>query len=170
MLEAVAPRRIMAFDFGTKRHGIALGNELTASVTPLMALPAQDGIPAWQLLDQLVAEWQPDCFVMGLPLEEDGRDTPLSLRARKMAKRLFGRYGQACFSIDERGTTRAAKAIVREQGHRGNYREDPVDSLAAALLLETWLQLDPEMAQQSLIAGPHYHGAASPASPPPPNC
>lgn len=150
------PRLILAFDFGSKRHGVATGNELTRTVNPLTVVPAQDGIPAWQLLDALIAEWQPDVFVVGLPLEEDGSDTPLSLCARKFAKRLFGRYGKACYGMDERGTTKMAKVIVKQQGHRGNYREDPVDSLAAAMILEGWLALDPASDNRFLrtIAGP----------------
>lgn len=141
MPDSATPRVLMAFDFGSKRHGVALGNELTATANPLDVLPARDGIPAWQLLDQLVAEWQPDAFVIGLPLDEAGQATPLSQRATKFARRLFGRYGKSCYGMDERGTTRAAKRLVRQAGHRGNYREDPVDSLAAAFILQAWLDL-----------------------------
>lgn len=159
------PRLIMAFDFGSKRHGVAMGNELTATATPLTEIPAQDGIPAWQLLDQLVAEWQPDIFVVGLPLAEDLSETPLSLRARKFARRLFGRYGKACYGMNERGSTRQAKALVNEHGkHQGNYRQDPVDKLAAAVILESWLQLSTQQANpytQQQIAGPDYSKATA---------
>lgn len=151
-------RLLMAFDFGSKRHGVAIGNELTRTVNPSRVIPAQEGIPSWELLDALVKEWQPDAFVMGLPLEEDLTDTPLSLRARKFARRLFGRYGKPCYGMDERGTTRMAKAVVKQLGHKGNYREDPVDSLAAAMILEGWLALNPESNSPFLqqIAGPDY--------------
>lgn len=134
-------RLVMAFDFGSKRHGVATGNELTGTATPLQVITAKEGVPVWAQLDVLVQQWQPDIFLVGLPLEEDLGWNDLSLRARKLAKRLFGRYGKTCYGMDERGSTRAAKAIVRQQGHRGNYREDPVDSLAAAIILESWLAL-----------------------------
>ncbi|SFX39200.1 Holliday junction resolvase RuvX [Marinospirillum alkaliphilum] len=151
-------RRVMAFDFGSKRHGVAMGNELTRTANPLGVIPAKDGIPSWELLDALIREWQPDLFVVGLPLAEDGSETPLSQRARKFARRLFGRYGKACYGMDEHGTTRMAKAVVKQQGHRGNYREDPVDSLAAAMILEGWLALEPSTASPFLqsIAGPDF--------------
>ena len=153
------PRLIMAFDFGSKRHGAALGNELTRTVNPLTEIPAKEGIPAWEILDSLIKEWQPDAFVVGLPLDEALEETPLSQRARKFAKRLFGRYGKTCYGMNERGSTRTAKEIVKRQGgHKGNFREDPVDRLAAAVILEEWLQLDPKGDSVYLkqIAGPNF--------------
>jgi putative Holliday junction resolvase len=62
----------------------------------------------------------------------------MSTRARKFGNRLYGRYGKPCEMVDERGSTREAKTLAREAGHRGNYREDSVDGLAAALILEGW--------------------------------
>lgn len=159
VIAASKPRLIMAFDFGSKRHGAALGNELTRTVNPLTEIPAKDGIPAWQILDALVKEWQPDVFVVGLPLDEQLDETPLSLRARKFARRLFGRYGKACYGMNERGSTRIAKAIVKQQGgHKGNFREDPVDRLAAAVILDEWLQLNPngDSVYLKQIAGPDF--------------
>ncbi len=157
MPEVTAARVIMAFDFGSKRHGVALGNEFTATANPLDVIPARDGIPAWELLDRLVKDWQPDAFLVGLPLDEQGLATPLSQRATKFAKRLFGRYGKSCYGMNERGTTRAAKRLVKQAGHQGNYREDPVDSLAAAFILQAWLDLalhQPESHFLQPLAGP----------------
>lgn len=161
MPEASSPRILLAFDFGSKRHGVAVGNELTATANPLDVIPARDGIPVWELLDALVAEWQPDAFLVGLPLDEEGAATPLSQRATKFARRLFGRYGKACYGMDERGTTKAAKRLVAKTGHKGNYRKDPVDSLAAAFILQAWLDLqlevDPDSSQNNFLqplAGP----------------
>ncbi|MDR9468092.1 Holliday junction resolvase RuvX [Marinospirillum sp.] len=165
MPDVSRPRVLLAFDFGSKRHGVALGNEMTATANPLDVIPAKDGIPAWQLLDALVADWQPDAFLVGLPLEEDGSPTPLSQRATKFARRLFGRYGKSCYGMDERGTTKAAKRLVKLDGHKGNYRLDPVDSLAAAFILQAWLDVNrqPEEAGEAArflepIAGPQVRG------------
>lgn len=152
------PRMLMGFDFGTKRHGVALGNELTQTVTPLTEIPARDGIPAWQILNALIEEWQPDAFVVGLPLDENLAGTELSQRATKLAKRLFGRYGKPCYGMNERGSTKQAKKLVRlEGGHQGNFSKQPVDSLAAAVILEDWLNLCPDSNSPYLqqLAGPH---------------
>ncbi|SFH59316.1 Holliday junction resolvase RuvX [Modicisalibacter xianhensis] len=131
-------RLILAFDFGTRRIGVAVGNELLASASALDPLPARDGIPDWNVVTRLVEEWRPDLFVVGLPLNMDGSESEMSLRARKFGKRLFGRYGKPCEMADERGSTSEAKTIAREAGHRGNYREEGVDGLAAQLILEGW--------------------------------
>lgn len=131
-------RLILAFDFGTRRIGVAVGNELLGSARELAPLPARDGIPDWSQVERLVEEWQPGLFVVGLPLELDGSESEMCRRARKFGKRLFGRFGVPCEMVDERGTTREAKAIARERGHRGNYRDDGVDGISAVLILESW--------------------------------
>ncbi|MDN3525056.1 Holliday junction resolvase RuvX [Halomonas sabkhae] len=133
------PRLILGFDFGTRRIGVAVGNELTASARALDPLPARDGIPDWHQVSRLIEEWQPDLFVVGLPLNMDDTESVMSTRARKFGKRLFGRYGIPCEMADERGSTREAKTIARDAGHRGNYRDDGVDGLAAVLIVEGWL-------------------------------
>ncbi|PXX96632.1 Holliday junction resolvase RuvX [Halomonas sp. LBP4] len=131
-------RLILAFDFGTRRIGVAVGNEMIHSARPLDPLPARDGIPDWAVVARLVEAWRPDLFVVGLPLEVDGSEAEMCARARKFGKRLFGRYGIPCEMVDERGSTREAKAIAREAGHRGNYRDEGVDGISAVLILESW--------------------------------
>jgi putative Holliday junction resolvase len=131
-------RLILGFDFGTRRIGVAVGNELLASARELDPLPARDGIPDWQQVARLVEEWRPDLFVVGLPLTVEGKEQPMSTRARKFGKRLFGRFGVPCEMVDERGSTGEAKVIARERGHRGNYREASVDGISAVLIVERW--------------------------------
>jgi len=135
---APGSRLILAFDFGTKRIGVSVGNELLASARELEPLAARDGIPDWRVISALVEEWRPDLFVVGLPLNMDGSESEMSTRARKFGNRLFGRYGVVCEMFDERGTTREAKTIARDQGHAGNYRQQSVDGIAAVLILEGW--------------------------------
>ncbi|MGO1430698.1 MAG: Holliday junction resolvase RuvX, partial [Halomonas sp.] len=117
-------RLILAFDYGTRRIGVAVGNELLHSARELTPLTARDGIPDWKVVSQLLTEWQPDLLVVGLPLNMDGSESAMSIRARKFGNRLHGRYGKPCEMVDERGTTREAKLIAREAGHKGNYRQD----------------------------------------------
>lgn len=134
---ATGQRLVLAFDFGVRRIGVAVGNEMIGSATALEPLVARDGIPDWNAVTRLVEEWRPDLFVVGLPLNMDGSESEMSTRARKFGKRLYGRYGKPCEMVDERGSTREAKAIAREAGHRGNYREEGVDGIAAQLILES---------------------------------
>ncbi|MGM0614949.1 MAG: Holliday junction resolvase RuvX [Pseudomonadota bacterium] len=137
-MATMGQRLVLAFDFGTRRIGVAVGNELLKSARELTPLPARDGIPDWNQLTRLVEEWQPDLFVVGLPLNMDGSESAMSTRARKFGNRLHGRYGKSCQMVDERGTTREAKQVAHAAGHRGNYRQDSVDGIAAVLILEGW--------------------------------
>ncbi|MCB8890677.1 Holliday junction resolvase RuvX [Vreelandella malpeensis] len=137
-MAAPGQRLILAFDYGTRRIGVAVGNELLQSARELDPLTARDGIPDWQRVEALLKEWQPDLLVVGLPLNMDDSESEMSKRTRKFANRLHGRFGKAVELVDERGSTREAKAIAREAGHRGNYREESVDGIAAVLILEGW--------------------------------
>lgn len=130
---------VLAFDYGLRQIGVAVGNSLLATSQPLCVLQARDGIPEWAQIAALVAEWQPGLIVVGDPLNMDGTVSPLALRARKFARRLHGRLGLPVEMSDERLTSYAAKSAQREQGHRGDYRAAPVDSYAAELILQTWL-------------------------------
>ena len=129
---------VIAFDFGTQRIGVAVGQALTGSGTPLVPIKAKDGIPDWQVIEKLLQEWQPQRLLVGLPLNMDGSESDMSRRAKKFANRLHGRFGLAVTTVDERLSTFEAKQAVKQQGHKGNYREDPVDSIAAQILLEDW--------------------------------
>ena len=140
MAEGVGQRLVLAFDFGVRRIGVAVGNELLGSATALDPLMARDGIPDWHVIARLIEEWQPDLFVVGLPLNMDDTESEMSLRARKFGNRLHGRFGKPLEMFDERGTTRAAKAIARDEGHRGNYRDHGVDGIAAELILTGWFE------------------------------
>ncbi|MGJ8525825.1 putative pre-16S rRNA nuclease [Halomonadaceae bacterium LMG 33818] len=137
-------RLVMAFDFGSRRIGVAVGQEMLGSCTPLPPLTARDGQPDWSKVTDLVLEWRPDLFVVGLPLNMDDSESEMSRRARKFGNRLYGRYARPIEMVDERGSTREAKKIARERGRKaGSYREDGVDGIAAELILKAFFQAPP---------------------------
>lgn len=129
---------LLAFDYGLKNIGVAFGQSVTGTANELPPLGARDGIPNWDHIAKLIAEWQPQRLLVGLPLNMDDSESELSQRARKFANRLHGRFGLPVELFDERLTTRLAKEEARERGHKGNYATMPVDSIAARLLLESW--------------------------------
>lgn len=135
-------RTVMAFDFGLRQIGVAMGNSLLGTTRPLPIVRAKEGIPDWQALEILVKEWQPDLLVVGDPLNMDGSDSELCPRARKFANRLHGRFGLKVEMVDERLSSFEAKSQSTERGHKGDYKQAPVDSLAAELILRTWLSGD----------------------------
>lgn len=135
-----AHRRAMAFDYGTRQIGVAVGQTLTGSAEPLTNLRARDGVPDWDQIAKLIREWEPNVLVVGLPLNMDGSASDMSERAARFARRLNGRFQLPVETIDERLSTFEAKQHLKSQGRTpSSYRDDPVDSLAAALLLQTWL-------------------------------
>jgi putative Holliday junction resolvase len=132
-------RTVMAFDFGLRQIGVAIGNCLLGTTQPLPILKAKEGIPQWHELEALVEEWRPDLVVVGEPLNMDGSDSEMSARASKFARRLQGRLGLEVAMVDERLSSFEAKQLSREQGHRGDFKKQPVDSVAAELILMSWL-------------------------------
>jgi putative Holliday junction resolvase len=133
-------RTVLAFDYGLRQIGVAVGNCLTSSTQPLTILKASQGIPHWPELENLVKEWQPDLIVVGDPLNLDGSDGVLCERARKFGRRLHGRFGITIEMTDERLSSFEAKQNLRQQGHKGDYKASPVDSYAAELILQTWMR------------------------------
>ncbi len=133
----------MLFDFGTKSIGAAVGQSITGTAAELKPLSARDGIPQWPQIEALLKEWQPNQLLVGLPLHMDGTESALSARARKFGARLQGRFGLPVTMVDERLSTREAKTTARARGHKGNYAQAPIDSIAARILLEDWLQQQP---------------------------
>ena len=133
-------RLLLGFDYGTRQIGVAVGQMITGQARELCVLKAQNGVPDWQQIEALLKEWQPDALVVGLPLNMDGSPSEMSERAEKFARRLHGRYQLPVHTHDERLTTFEAKGERMAQGQRGGYRERPVDAIAAALLLQGWLE------------------------------
>ncbi|MFJ5366971.1 Holliday junction resolvase RuvX [Pectobacterium punjabense] len=133
-------RTILAFDFGTKSIGVAIGQEITGTARALTSFKAQEGIPDWQKVENLLSEWQPDLVVVGLPLNMDGTEQPLTARARKFANRLHGRFGVAIELHDERLSTVEARADLFERGGFKALDKGSVDAASAVIILESWFE------------------------------
>lgn len=133
------PERLLAFDFGTKRMGVASGQVITAVGTPLTPVTARDGIPDWDAVDAMVREWQPHALVVGNPLNMDGTVSELSHLALKFARRLAARYPKLpVYRQDERLSTREARATLAEVSQQRRGRLPSLDSTAACHILASW--------------------------------
>ena len=133
-------RTVLAFDFGTKSIGVAVGQEVTGTASPLAALKARDGIPDWSKIERLYEEWQPDVVVVGLPLNMDGTEQEMTQRAKKFANRLHGRFKVAVEVCDERLTTTDAKAMLFELGGYKKLTKEKVDSVSACVIFTSWIE------------------------------
>ena len=130
---------VLGFDFGTRNIGVASGQVITRTATALASLKARDGIPDWQHIEALIDEWRPDAVVVGIPLNMDGSESDMSRRARKFGNRIHGRWGLPFYPADERLTSFEAKEWAGRLGHKGHYGSNPVDAMAAQIILEAWL-------------------------------
>jgi putative holliday junction resolvase len=137
-------RTALAFDFGLRRIGVAVGNTLTMSARPLTTLVARDGDPDWAEIDRLVRDYAPQICVVGIPYNMDGSETTLAPRARGFAARLHDRAAVEIALVDERLSSRAADDVLREEraggSRRRRVRSGDVDRMAAAILLMQWLR------------------------------
>lgn len=137
----VGNRRVLAFDFGTRRIGVASGQEMLGTGQPVAMIPARDGIPDWQKIELLLQEWQPDLVVVGLPLNMDDTENEMCARARKFGNRIHGRFHLPVEMVDERLTSFEAKGDVMAAGGSRDFGRHGVDDRAAVLILETWCGL-----------------------------
>lgn len=132
------PKTLMAFDFGTQKMGMAVGQSLIESATPLPLFPMRDGIPNWDALLKITQQHQPDLFLVGLPLNMDDSESELSARARKFARRLRHQTNIETVMVDERLTTREARDELEHYQQQGRAKNISADSVAAALFIESW--------------------------------
>lgn len=100
---------LLAFDYGTRRVGVAVGNSLLGSGRPLRTVAAE-GDARFAAIAELIREWAPDALVVGVPLHPDGAPHDNTARARRFARQLHGRFGLPVHEVDERYTTTEARA------------------------------------------------------------
>jgi putative Holliday junction resolvase len=134
---------LFGFDFGMKRIGVAVGQTVTKSARPLATIQAAQGSPHWDSLTKLVKKWHPDAFIVGIPLNMDGSEQPLTQAAQKFADLLRERFQLPVYGMDERLTSVEAKARVFTEGGYKALKNTEIDSVAAQLILQNWLaQMD----------------------------
>jgi putative holliday junction resolvase len=129
-----SPETLLAFDFGTRRTGVALGNTLTRAARPLTTLHAEANAERLKLALQLIDQWQPTRLVVGQPLQEDGTPTHATAAAAKFARALHAQAKLPVESVDER----LSSAEAATQG------AENVDAEAAAIILRRYLSALPE--------------------------
>ena len=141
MLAPPNNRLVMAFDFGMKKIGIAVGQSITKTANPLTVISARDGIPDWHQVKKLIEEWQPTHLVVGLPLNMDDTASEMSLLAEKFARKLSGRFNVPHSVVDERLSSFEARQTVQESPRSDSSgKARPYDDVAAQLILETYFR------------------------------
>ena len=134
--------RILGFDYGEQRIGVAVGQRITGTATPLTTLTSRDRKPDWDAISDLIQEWKPEALVVGMPYHLDGSESEMSERIKKFCRQLNGRYGLPVHQVDERLSSAEAEQTLklqRQQGRRKKINKQEIDQLAAAVQLESWL-------------------------------
>jgi len=145
-----SPQTILGFDYGTKKIGVAVGQSITQTVTPLITLPSQNQKPDWDAIEKLIKEWLPNILVVGLPVHLDGEEQTMTQAARKFGNRLNGRFNLPVEFMDERLSSYEAEERLREiNAKRKNNRKKQtnkrqmamdIDKIAAQLIVESWFR------------------------------
>lgn len=139
---------VLAFDFGLKRIGVAIGETLLGRARALTTIAADASDLRFELIGNLIAEWRPRRLVVGLPSALDGREHEMSGRCRRFARQLEGRFGLPVTLVDERLTSAEAERRLGEAGLRWQARKQRVDAEAAMIILQDYFD-----AQETPITG-----------------
>jgi putative holliday junction resolvase len=129
---------LLAFDFGTKRIGIAVGNSVTATAQPLTTINDEKNDTRFAAIAALIEEWQPAALVVGLPCYDDGTPHELTALCRRFANRLKGRFDLPILLVDERYTSAAASAALDKKGIHGRKQKSLIDQYAAQQILQAY--------------------------------
>ena len=137
-----SPQLVLAFDFGRRRIGVACGDTLSRSASPLAGIANSAAGPRWDILDSLLRDWQPALLVVGLPYHVDGSENRMSETARGFADELARRYSMPVRLIDERYSSLEAETRLKSEREAGRRKrrvaKADVDAVAACVILERW--------------------------------
>lgn len=133
---------VLAFDFGQRRIGVAVGNLGLGLAHPLATVSGANTIEQFESIFQLIREWQPVLLVVGLPTHADGTEHELTRQTRRFARRLEARFGIRTELVDERHTSIDASAALREAGVKGRKQQPVLDQVAAQLILQSYFNRD----------------------------
>jgi len=129
---------VLAFDFGTKRIGVAMGEAMLGQARELATIRDEANAPRFAAIEKLIREWQPYRLVVGLPLNVDGTEHDMTRRARRFANQLQGRFALPVELVDERYTSSVAEDELKTRGLDWMASKDAVDAAAARIILQSY--------------------------------
>lgn len=131
-------RQVLGFDFGEQRIGVASGQTITGSASPLTTLTSVNNKPDWAAIEQLINQWQPDALIVGLPFYLDGSRSEMTERAEKFSRQLEGRFHLPVHTHNEALSSFEAETFLKTKKKQHNKQD--IDKIAAALIVQSWLE------------------------------
>jgi len=129
---------VLGFDYGEKRIGVATGQTITASATPLTTLTAVNQKPDWNKIEKLISEWKPDALIVGLPTYLDGTPSEMTKKAQRFSRQLDGRFHLPVYLINEALSSFEAEQHITKK--KGQHNKQEIDKMAAAIIVQSWLE------------------------------
>jgi putative holliday junction resolvase len=128
---------VLGFDYGEKRIGVATGQTITSSATPLITLTAINQKPDWVKIEKLIDEWKPDALIVGLPTYLDGTVSEMTKKAQRFSRQLDGRFHLPVYLMNETlSSFEAEQHIAKKDQHN----KQEIDKMAAAIIVQSWLE------------------------------
>ncbi len=135
---------VLGFDFGLKRIGIATGQTITGTATPLTTLTAVNDKPDWDSIKKHISQWQPDALIVGIPYLLDGGETDLTRAARNFGKQLQQRFNLPVYEVDESLSSDEAEQLLKQDIKIAKHNKHEIDKMAAAIIVQRWLDAQPD--------------------------
>jgi putative Holliday junction resolvase len=132
-------RCVIGFDFGLKRIGLATGQLITGTASPLVTLRAVNQSPDWDSIEKHIRQWQPDALIVGIPYLLDGGESEITRAARNFSNKLAHRFGLPVYTVDESLSSYEAEQTLGQSLKISKHNKHEVDKMAAAIIVQRWL-------------------------------
>ena len=139
MRTKTAVRSVMGFDFGLKRIGLATGQTITGTASPLTTLQASKQKPDWENIELHIRQWKPDALIVGIPYLLDGGESDITRAARNFCKQLERRFNLPVYTVDESLSSFEAQQQLTQDMKIAKHNKHEIDKMAAAIIVQSWL-------------------------------
>jgi len=130
---------VLGFDYGAKRIGVATGQTITGTATPIATLEAYRGAPDWSGIHTLVDQWNPDALIVGMPYHLDGKENEMTTIVSEFCSALGKKFGQPVIKINETLSSQEAEEELKKNIKIGKHNKQEIDKMAAAIIVQRWL-------------------------------
>jgi putative Holliday junction resolvase len=130
---------VLGFDYGAKRIGIATGQTITSTATPVTTLTAVNSSPDWDGIHKLIKQWNPDALIVGIPYFLDGKESEMTKTVQNFCDELEKRFGKSVLKVNETLSSYEAEQALKKKLKIGKHNKQEIDKMAAAIIVQSWL-------------------------------